>query len=315
VNYFLSSTLLLFVSLPSFASSVRTTTMSEDILINQTLYNALKESVTKVDGVKATADGFALVFNNESLSCNPSGCNLSWDANAIQDSAHFQTALYQTLSNWAEAGGQQDSAFRRFTYPTGNIQITIDESYDNQDQVQCTMLNANNPYITCSLVVSERTTTAKTDGVYDSLLNNSSSLISAEMKTMAHLFQGKQFAAATNPQYGNRLTTVEHTVYTDLLMDGYVASTNYAYVTPVTEDGIVVSDGMTMTLTGSEDGEGTFRTDTVQVESYAQAQPMSNAAVANKAMSNATPPRNQALHAKALEMIHTNAAKAKSIHL
>jgi hypothetical protein len=252
---------------------VRVSSMNQDIVINQTLYRALKASVGRVPQITLSGDTVSLVVQKDKLSCTQQGCTLEWDTvspNYPRDTGEFNGALYTALNAWATADGASDPAVHRVLYPqTGSVQVTVSEAYGSQDEVACSALRG---YTDCTVIVSDISdgTTAELQKLY-ATLQTAPSLMQEQTKALFATVRTSQYATPGKPA----LIESVHTLYTNLLEDGYQVAGYYAYAHPVVVDGQIVSDGIEITLTGAQNSQsGAYATQIAQAQSYVLSRPI-----------------------------------------
>ena len=268
--------LFLFATTLASASSVpnvRTSNLSQDIVISHTLFHALSASAGKVPLIQSQGASVSLISNNDQITCSASGCTLRWDAdspNSAQDAASFHVALYNALSNWALGDGANDPAVHRVVYAqTGSLKITVSDDIFPTDRIECTLLNSAGArgFTQCSLVVSDYLSGVgqELESLYSNLLA-AHTLISAQAQALLGTVSTSQFVTPGKPT----LIEAVHTLYTDLLVDGYSVSAYFDYVTPITNAaGQIISDGIEITLGGSLSSlSGAYDLQQVQAQSY-----------------------------------------------
>lgn len=256
------------------STPVRTSNLNQDILISQSLYNALKTSVGKIPQITASGSSVVLAANLDQLTCTASSCALNWDTTSAtypQDAGVFSQALYGALGAWAtSSAGANDPAVHRFTYPqTGSVEIDVAEGDGSTDEVDCSdIINGlGDSTIDCSFVVSDYSegTTADLQALYAKFLA-APSYIQGQTQALLATVSTSQFATPGKP---GRIESL-HTLYTDLLDDGYQVTAYYVYVKPIVDSsGTIVSEGITLALMGSEfESSGTASLGAVQAASY-----------------------------------------------
>jgi hypothetical protein len=269
------------------APTIRTSAMTDDFQIHNTLYSALKGAFGKVPLVQHNDSSYAIVVNNDQLRCTESECNLAWDTstpNYPSDTAKFDGALYDSLYILAKSGTQEGMYLHFVTYlRTGDVKISVNEENGSGDQVQCSVLNSGTTvsFKVCSLAVSDYAVGRGADlqKLYTQMLGVKS-LVDDQKTALINSVHSDLFLPPEDSKNGNGVYEVRHTLYTDLLIDGLTATAYFGYKTPILNDaGQVVSDGIKIQLTGSERGTELMGVQQVQAQSYALATRAHNAAI------------------------------------
>jgi hypothetical protein len=253
--------------------------LNADPVIARTLFNALAASVGSVPEVRREGDTVRLSVGGDAVACSSGSCALHWDSGnprSPEDSASFQSALYEVLLKWSTSDGASDPAIHHVVYrETGSVKITLSEGYGSQDEVECSAIaiRGGTPYRQCSLVVSEISTGTEGElpAMYQRMLA-SPSLIADEIGALLAVVHSSRFLPPGSRERGNGFFQLVQTIYTDMVQDSLILSANYAYATPERNGaGQIIADGVTLSLTASQDAARSLHVQQAELQTYALA--------------------------------------------